>query len=368
MNQKKDYYAILGISKDAKENEIRSAYRKLAKKFHPDVSKETNAAQKFKEVQEAYEVLINPTKRSNYDRFGHANEQNYDFGGSGFQGFGNDEFDFGDIFGNFFGKKSQRGTKSNKGQDQHIEMILDFIEAALGVEKKIAFEIEKDCEHCEGTGARTKKDIHVCDYCNGEGYITSSQKTFLGNFTTQQVCPKCNGQGKKILNKCSFCKGYQRVRGTKTLNLNIPGGIDDGETLVSKGQGHEGHLGAPNGDLYVRIKVNSHEFFKRDKQDIISTIFISIFQATLGAVISVPTIDGEINLTIPEGTQNDNKLRLKNKGVPYTNASYRRGDYYVIIKIKTPIKLTKEQKELFRQLQILEENKNNTKKSRFWSF
>ncbi|MDV3198087.1 MAG: molecular chaperone DnaJ [Vigna little leaf phytoplasma] len=368
MKQKKDYYAILGLSKDANENEIKSAYRKLAKKYHPDVSKEPDATAKFKEVQEAYEVLNDPKKKAHYDRFGHNENINNDFS-SGFQGFESAEFDFGDIFENFFGGRNRTKQKSNVGEDKNINITLDFIEAVLGVEREISYEIEKDCIYCHGTGAKNPQDIIICNYCRGTGYVTMMQKTFLGNITSQQVCSRCQGKGKIIINKCSFCKGNQRIRSTKKTKFKIPAGVDNGTTLEVPQQGNEGHLGSPNGNLYINIQVQPHNFFKRIKQDITSTIFITIYQAVLGAVINISTIDGKIDLKIPEGIQNDTKLRLKNKGVPYLNSSYRRGDHYVIVKIKIPTALTKEQKDLFRQLEQLEEMKNNTKKrSGFWNF
>jgi molecular chaperone DnaJ len=370
LKQKKDYYNILGLTKEATESEIKSAYRKLSKKFHPDVSKEADAERKFKEVQEAYQVLNDPNKKANYDRFGYASDSG-DFGGfgGGFEGFGGgSSFNFEDLFENFFGGSgSKRQHQTNFGTDSHIEITIDFLEAALGVEKEIKFHIEEDCEQCQGTGAKNAQSIQNCSYCRGTGYITLNQKTILGNIPSRQICPKCHGEKQTILNKCSYCKGYKRVKKIKQMKLKIPAGVESGMTLKSPQNGNGGHLGDTNGDLLVDIKVSPHEYFKREEQNIVTTIFIDFYQAVLGTTISVSTIYGDVDVKIPSGTQTDTKLRLKNKGIVYLNSS-RKGDHYVIVKIKTPTKISNTEKELFLKLQELDRLNNNVKKNRSWFF
>ncbi|WP_341266782.1 molecular chaperone DnaJ [Candidatus Phytoplasma fraxini] len=349
---KKDYYDILGVSKNSSESEIKSAYRKLVKKYHPDISKEPNASEKFKEVQEAYQVLSNAQKRSNYDHYGHQEYNNSDFGND-FQGF-QQGFDFGDIFENFFGeKKSQKNKNKYKVQDQKIEYVIDFLDACLG--KKIEFQtkFEKDCEHCNGTGAHSNQDFRTCYYCEGSGYITEYQKTFLGNIGTQSICYHCNGKGKTINKKCAFCKGLQRISSIKTIKVDIPAGIEDGMIMKLDKQGHGKHLNSENSDLYITIKIRPHNIFERDKQNIISTVYINFYDAILGKTISILTIYGEVELKIPAETQTHTKFKLKGKGIPYLNSSYRKGDHYVTVKIKNP-RLSNKQKELIKQIKDLD--------------
>ncbi|TVY12259.1 molecular chaperone DnaJ [Candidatus Phytoplasma pini] len=355
MNTKRDYYDVLGISKTASEQEITKAYRTLTKKYHPDISKENNATEKFKEVQKAYETLKDPQKRSNYDNFGHDayNQQT----SSGFQGFSNSGgFDFvDDIFETFFGGRTSKNNsqKTKVQKDLHVEMTISFLDAVLGTEKKIDLDIEEDCPQCNATGAKESKDIILCSSCNGSGYITKTQRIFLGNINTKQVCNKCRGTGHIILNKCFLCKGDKRIKNKKTFTINIPAGVEDGMTLQLEEKGNKGHLGVSNGDLYILFHVLKHENFERKENDIFSNVDITFSQATLGAIIDIKTIYGEINLKIPAGTQTNTKFRLKHKGVSYLN-TYRKGDHYVIVKIITPTKLSYEQKQLFRRLQELE--------------
>ncbi|MBP3059275.1 molecular chaperone DnaJ [Texas Phoenix palm phytoplasma] len=370
MKKTKDYYEILGLTRNATEEDIKKAYKKLSKKYHPDVSKDPKSEEKFKEVQEAYHVLKDPNKRSSYDRFGNSNGNN--FHQSGFQGFGgeNMEFDFGDIFESFFGSRQNKSNKNNSNpapEDKHIELCIDFMDSVLGAKKEINFVVEEDCHKCHGTGAQSPKDIELCSYCDGTGYITVNKRIFLGNITTQQICPQCKGKGQTILNKCYFCQGKKRVKKNKRTIFNIPAGVEKGMTFKLEQQGDGGHLNSPNGDLYIEISIKDHEIFKREKQNIISTAYITFYEAVLGTVISVPTIYGEIDLKIPEGTQSHTSFRIKNKGVPYLNSSYKKGDHYVIIKITTPKNLTTTQKNILKQFKELEKS-NNNKKSKSWFF
>ncbi|MEZ0180566.1 molecular chaperone DnaJ ['Camptotheca acuminata' phytoplasma] len=371
MSVKRDYYDVLGVPKNADLNTIKKSYRMLVKKYHPDVSKETNAAEKFKEVQEAYQVLSNEEKRSNYDRFGHQDNYNNFGGGSGggFQDFGQ-EFSFDDIFDGFFGNRKQSSQSRNNFEtdDKHVEIQIDFLEACLGTEKEIQFKIEEDCGQCKGTGAQSLKDLQNCAYCNGTGYIKRTQSTFLGNISTKQVCSHCHGVGQKILKKCSFCKGSQRVSNLQKIKISIPAGIEDKMTIKMPNKGNGGHLGSYNSDLYILVKIRPHDTFTREKQDIISVFLINFYDAILGNTFSVPTIYGEINLKIPEGTQTHTKFKIKNKGVPYLNSSYRKGDHYVIVKVKIPTKLTSHQKKLIQQIKELDTFQENTKQNKSWFF
>ncbi|MDV3205182.1 molecular chaperone DnaJ [Candidatus Phytoplasma melaleucae] len=363
---KKDYYNILGLSRNANEDDIKKAYRRLAKKYHPDVSKEPNADEKFKEIQEAYRVLSDPGKKAQYDNPGHSfSGFNENF--SGFQDFNNSSFDF-DIFSSFFGSKTSNRNKTGSGEDKHIKIIIDFMEAALGTEKKIKFDIQEDCSYCGGTGAKSKEDIKICSYCNGLGYVAISQRFFLGDISTQQVCPQCRGKKRIIINQCSFCQGKKRIKNTKQITLKIPAGVENGMTLKSSQQGHSGYQGSVNGDLYVEIHIKPHTVFKREGNDVISAVFINFYQAALGTIVNVNTIHGEVELKIPGGTQTDTKFRLKNKGIPYLNSSSRLGDHYVVVKVRTPDTLSQEQKSAFKKLEELDQLEKKQKKNRSWFF
>ncbi|KXT29261.1 chaperone protein DnaJ [Candidatus Phytoplasma oryzae] len=372
MNQKKDYYEILGLSKNASKEEITKAYRELCKKFHPDLCKEKDAAKKFNEVQEAFKVLNDPQKKARYDRFGHNEFNNFNQNSSGFQGFNQSEFDFSDIFQGFedifSGQKRSHKKYSNKGEDKNIQITIDFVEAALGTKKNVKFNIEEDCKECKGTGARSSQDIKVCSYCNGSGYISSFQRTLIGNITTQQICPQCHKTGKTILNKCLICRGKKRANKIKTMQLDIPAGVEEDMTLKIANEGNGGSLGEMNGDLYVNIKVRPHDIFQRKNQDVYSTVYIDFFQAILGEVINVSTIYGIVSLKIPAGTQTDTKFRLKNKGIPYLQSSYKKGDHYIIVKVQTPTNLSNKEKELLQELKNIYKAKNYKKSKSSWFF
>lgn len=344
---KRDYYEILGIGKGATEQEIKKAYRQLAKKYHPDVNKDDNAEDKFKEVQEAYEVLSDASKRSNYDQYGHAAfDQNAGFGGGagGFQ-------DFGDIFGSFFGGGQQRRNPNapQRGQDRFMTMRVDFMDAVFGVERTVSLNVEEECVRCHGSGAHSKNDIKSCARCHGSGEVTSQQRTPFGTFQTQSVCPDCHGKGKIISKKCEVCHGAGYNSKKVNVDIKIPAGIVSGQQLRVGGKGERGINGGPYGDLFIEIAVSSHKFFIRQGSDIHITIPISAIDATLGTVIDVPTVYGDVALTIPAGTQPNTKFRLKDKGVEDLRSG-RKGDQFVEVKLEIPNKISKSERELYEQL------------------
>lgn len=353
---KRDYYDVLGVSKDASEEEIKKAYRTLAKKYHPDINKEPDAEEKFKEIQQAYDVLGNKEKRAQYDQFGHdgPNFQNGGFDSSGFDfgGFGG----FSDIFEQFFGGGTKsRTTRQTKGNDSEIIMDLTFEEACFGVKKQLTISVEDECTKCGGSGANSRNDIDTCDKCHGTGYVTLEQRTFFGTTRTQTVCPKCHGKGKVIKNKCSECNGTGRKRINKNIEVNIPAGVSTGQSLRMEGYGEAGYNGGPNGDLYIKFRVKNHKVFVREGNDIYLEVPISFSQAALGDSIEVPTIYGDVKLTIPSGTQSGTKFRLRNKGIQYLRSS-KIGDQIVLVKVVTPTNLNAEQKKLFESLGNMESN------------
>ncbi len=368
---KKDYYEVLGVSKDASEAEIKSAFRKLAKKYHPDVSKEPDAAEKFKEAQEAYAVLSDKDKRSRYDQFGHAAfDQNGGFGGAGgFSGF--EDFDpsdiLRDIFGQGFGfsgssffsggggRTSSRRTKT-KGPDINVLFEMSFEEAAKGTSTTVELNIDDTCDVCGGHGGTGAK---TCSTCNGTGYVREQQRSILGAFVSQRVCPTCGGTGETYTNKCSSCKGTGKKRVKKKIVVNVPAGVDTGDHLRVAGKGPAGENGGPNGDVYIEIKVKDHPLFTRNSEDLYVTLPITFAEAALGCKKEVPTLDGNIILSVPSGTQTGDKQRIKGKGLK-SPARRKTGDLYVVFKVITPTKLDRKQKKLFEDL-----NKTNLKTSDF---
>ena len=350
---KRDYYEVLGVSKTATDAEIKSAFRKLAKKYHPDVSKEENAAEKFKEAQEAYAVLSDPEKRKKYDQFGHSAFQNNGGGAGGFQGF--DGFDFGDmgdifddILGGFgFSSNSRRSANGpRKGNDVLYRMTISFDEAVHGCEKDIDLDTVDNCPNCHGEGGFNSK---TCPECRGSGTITSEQRTMFGSFLSKTTCPECHGTGNIFEKKCPDCNGKGKIRKNKTITVTVPAGIDSGNRLRLTGKGEAGENGGRNGDLYLEFTVKDHDFYKRNEDDIYIDLPLTITEAVLGCTKEVPTIYGNVELTIPSGTQSLDKLRLRGKGIENVNTK-RKGDMYAVVKVIMPEKLTKEQKNLFESL------------------
>lgn len=356
---KRDYYEVLGIGKGATDDEIKKAYRSLAKKYHPDVSTEENAAEKFKEVQEAYDVLSDAQKRSQYDQFGHEGPNmgsgfgGFDFGG----GFGG----FEDIFSSFFGGgRRSNSTGNTRGRDLRTNITLTFEEAAFGVEKDINLSKYETCNTCNGLGAESKNDVEVCSRCRGRGRVVVEQNTILGRVQTETTCPTCGGKGKTIKKKCPSCNGEGRVKKTSKVTIRIPAGIEDGQGLKLSGRGEAGINGGVAGDLYVNVTVKPHEIFERDGLDVYMEMPITFSQAALGASIEVPTLTGNVVLKVPAGTQTGKKFRLTGKGI-LNSRTNSHGDQYVVVKVVTPTKLSKEQTELFEKL-----SKTNEKSGSFF--
>lgn len=349
---KRDYYEILGVSKDASKDEIKRAYRKLSKQYHPDINKEPGADEKFKEISEAYEVLSDDTKRAQYDQFGHAGA-NQDFDGfGGFGGFSDAGFGgFEDILNTFFGGGSTRRRNPNaprQGADLQYTMTLTFEEAVFGKETDIEIPREEECSTCHGSGAKPGTHPEECPYCHGSGQISTEQNTPFGRIVNRRVCHHCGGTGQVIKHKCPTCHGTGKVKKRKKIHIKIPAGIDNGQQLRVAGKGEPGINGGPNGDLYIIFQVKEHEFFERDSDDIYCEMPISFVQAALGDEIEVPTLHGKVKLKIPAGTQTNTKFRLRGKGVKSVRSTTP-GDQHVIVRIVTPTKLTEKQKQLLRE-------------------
>ncbi len=348
---KRDYYEVLGVPKTANEEEIKKAYRTLAKKYHPDVSKEENAAEKFKEVQEAYEVLSDPAKRDQYNRFGHDGPQMGGFDGFGFSGFGGFG-GFEDILSSMFGgrtRTSGNARRPSRGSDLRTSLIISFEEAAFGTEKELSINKHETCSRCNGLGAESKSDISVCSRCHGSGRIIVEQASIFGRIQTETACSTCGGSGEIIKNKCSLCGGDGRIKKLSKIKVKIPSGIEDGQGLKLSGYGEAGRKGGMNGDLYINVNVRPHEIFSRDGLDIYMEMPITFSQAALGANIIVPTLTGNVNLKIPSGTQTGTKFKLSGKGIN-NSRTMDTGHQYVIVNLVTPNKLSAEQKDLFKKL------------------
>lgn len=351
---KRDYYEVLGVGKDATKDEIKKAYRKLARKYHPDVNKESDAADKFKEVKEAYEVLSNDQKRAQYDQFGHAGPQSQGFGGfGGAQDFGG----FGDIFDMFFGGGGRRRDPNapQQGADLQYTMELTFEEAIFGKEADIKIPKEETCDTCSGSGAKPGTKIKTCSHCNGTGQLNMEQNTPFGKVINRRVCNYCSGTGKIIPEKCKTCGGTGRVKKRRTIHISIPAGIDEGQQIRVSGKGEAGINGGPPGDLFVVVKIRPHEFFRRDGDHIFCELPLTFTQAALGDEVEVPTVHGKVKLKIPAGTQSGKTFRLKGKGAPNVRG-YGHGDQHVKVKVITPTKLTERQKELLREFNEISGN------------
>lgn len=354
---KRDYYEILGVDKNASDAEIKSAYRKLAKKYHPDVNKEEGAAEKFKEIGEAYSILGDAEKRKTYDQFGSAAfEQGGpgaggfgDFGGFG--GFQSADVDLNDIFSDFLGGfgfgGGSRKNRPTKGSDILIRVDLDFMDAIRGCKKEIDLTVTEKCPECDGIGGHNPK---TCPKCGGRGKVVQEARTILGVIQTESTCPECDGAGKVFESICPKCRGKKQIKVDKTLEVSIPGGVNTGERLRISGKGGVGQNGGPNGDVYLEFNVKPHPIFVREENDIILKLPITITEAVLGCKKEIPTINGNVVLEISSGTQNGDKLKLRGKGLPGTNA-FNKGDMYVIIDVVIPTKLDRQQKELFKELQ-----------------
>ena len=356
---KRDYYDVLGVSKTANDDEIKKAYRGLAKKYHPDVCKEPDAEAKFKEVQEAYEVLSDSTKRQQYDQFGHEGPMG---GAGGFDGFnfGGGFSGFEDIFSSFFGGGSRRksSTGATRGRNIKTTITLTFEEAAFGCEKEITLSKLETCKDCSGTGAMSGKDIETCSRCHGRGRVVVEQNSIFGRVQTETTCPNCGGKGKTIKNKCTTCHGEGRIKVTSKLKVKIPSGVDDEQTLTVSGKGEAGTNGGMNGDLYIEINVKEHDFFERDGVHLYIEMPITFSQAALGAQIEIPTLDGKALLKVPSGTQTGTKFKLTGRGIKNARTG-EVGNLYVIAKIITPTKLSQEQKDLFNKLSKTDEKSEN---------
>lgn len=377
MADKRDYYEVLGVQKGASADEIKKAYRSLARKYHPDLHPDDkDCAEKFKEVNEAYEVLSDPSKKERYDQFGHAGvDPNYGGGGfnggaGGFNPFG----DMGDIFENLFGggfgggfssSGRSRANAPRRGQDIDTTVTIEFMEACSGIKRDIKVSRLEKCPDCNGTGASAGSTPQTCPDCNGAGQVKVGQRTPFGVISSQKVCPKCSGKGKIISNPCSKCGGNGRVRTSKNLSVDIPAGIDDGQVLRVSGQGDAGVNGGPNGNLNVAVRVKSHPLFERDEYDIHCEIPITYAQAVMGDELIVPTIDGNVKYSISEGTQTGTVFRLKGKGVKKLQRS-ERGDQYVKVYVEVPKGLDKKQKELLKAFEASLEEKNYEKKKNFF--
>lgn len=361
---KRDCYEVLGVSRSASETEIKQAYRKLARQYHPDVNPgNKEAEEKFKEATEAYDVLGDPEKKARYDQFGHAgvdpNQAGGGFGGADFGG------GFGDIFDMFFGGGGQRRNGPQRGADLRYDMSLTFEEAVFGVEKEILIPRNETCPDCQGSGAAPGTHPTSCPHCHGTGQIKVTQRTPFGSIQTARTCPNCQGEGKTIASPCPTCSGHGKIRKTKTIKINVPAGSEDGLNLRLSGDGEGGTKGGPSGDLYVVLHVKPHKFYERDGNDIYCEIPITFVQAALGAEIEVPTLDGKVKMKIPEGTQTATIFRLKGHGVPYRRGSGR-GDQHVRVVVATPTKLTDKQKQLLREFgEATSEQQQMGKKSFF---
>lgn len=356
MADKRDYYEALGIGKEASDAEIKKAYRKLAKKYHPDVNKEADAEAKFKEVNEAYEVLSDPQKKATYDQYGHAGlDGAAGFGGGGFSGFGGFEDIFGSFFGGggfsgFGGGAGRRNDGPRKGNDRFMQMRVDFMDSIFGKTETVTIDYDEVCDECLGTGAKNKKDIQTCPKCNGTGHVMTQQRTPFGVFQSQSVCPDCGGTGKKILNKCPKCNGQGYEHKRSKIEVKIPAGISSGQQVRIPNKGERGINGGSNGDLYIEIIVTPHKQFVRHGNDIYVQVPISAIDATLGCEIDVPTVYGDVSLTIPAGTQHGQKFRMREKGVKPVNGRGVQGNQIVEVAIEIPTRLSREEKELYEKL------------------
>ncbi len=385
--QKRDYYEVLGVDKNADDAALKKAYRVLAKKYHPDMNPgDAEAEKKFKEASEAYAVLSDPEKRRQYDQFGHAAFDG-GAGGGGFGGFDFNSADFGDIFGDIFGdffggRRSARGNNGPmKGANIRTSVRITFEEAVFGVDKEIELTLKDECKTCHGSGAKAGTTPETCQKCGGKGQVVFTQQSFFGTVRNVQTCPDCNGTGKVIKEKCPDCHGSGYIASRKKIQVSIPAGIDNGQSVRIREKGEPGTNGGPRGDLLVEVIVGRHPIFQRQDYDIYSNVPISYAVAALGGEVVVDTVDGKVIYEVKPGTQTDTRVRLKGKGVPTLRNKEVRGDHYVTLVVQTPEKLSHEAKELLRQFDALTGDSLNaaqkaqtdktadskdTKKKKFW--
>lgn len=369
MADKRDYYEVLGVSRNATEDDLKRAYRKLAKKYHPDINPNDKEAEaKFKEANEAYAVLSEPDKRQQYDQFGHAGVDGQGFGGAGMG------FDFEDILNNMFGGGFGFGgsgasgrPQARRGADLKYRMSLDFMEAAFGVNRKIKIQKEDSCDHCEGTGAAPGTSVQTCQTCHGSGQVQVRQQTMFGTMMTSRTCDNCRGTGKIIPNPCPVCNGRGRRRVEKELSVNVPAGIDQGQMLTMPGEGEVGEKGGGYGDLYIEMKIKPHSVFSRKGFNTYCEVPVSFSQAALGDEIEIPTIDGPVSYKLKEGTQPGDTITIRSKGIPVLKRQGQRGDAIVNVSIEIPKNLSKEQKDLLQEFENSTTERNYAKRDGFFS-
>jgi len=368
--EKRDYYEVLGVSRGASEDEIKKAFRKYAKEHHPDVNNgDKNSEAKFKEANEAYNVLCNSEKRARYDQYGHAGVD-----GQGFGGFGGAGFDVNDIFENIFsgfggfgGSTNSRKSGPQRGSNLKYRITLDFLEAVFGVEKDITVSKEDLCDECKGTGAREGTESVKCTVCNGSGQVSAQQQTIFGTVMTSKTCLNCGGKGTIIKNPCPACNGRGRKNKTKTLKVKIPAGINQGEMLTLRSEGEPGTKGGPYGDLYVEVSIKPHPIFQRDGYNTYCEIPITFTQATLGCDIEIPTVDGPYHYKLKDGVQPGDILTIKGKGIPYVNRNNVRGDHIFKVIVEIPKNLDQKQKDLLKEFDTISTVKNYQKRDSFFT-
>lgn len=370
---KRDYYEVLGLQKGASDDDIKKAFRQMAKKYHPDLNPgDKEAEARFKEVNEAYEVLSDAQKKARYDQYGHAGVDP-NFGAGGYQGYGFDniDIDLGDIFSSFFGGMGGNGGRRQnpnaprRGSDVSASVVISFEEAAHGCKKQVNIHLISTCEDCGGTGAAKGSSPTTCPVCNGTGQERRQQRTAFGVFQTQSVCSRCHGSGRIIDNPCKTCNGSGQVRKPATVGINIPAGIDDGQVITIRGKGNAGSNGGPAGDLQLQVSVRPHPLFERDGYDVYCTLPLTFAQAALGAEVSVPTLDGNVSYSIKEGTQPGDSFRLKGKGIPYVNGRGR-GDEIVQVTVEVPRNLNGEQKKIHESFEKATGEGNYQKRRSFF--
>ncbi|MGD9405069.1 MAG: molecular chaperone DnaJ [Anaerolineae bacterium] len=345
MSARRDYYEVLGVNRDSTSDEIKRAFRRLARQYHPDVNKNSDAESRFKEINEAYEVLSDQEKRAAYDRFGHAGPQ-AGFGGSG--GFGG--FGFEDIFESVFGMRTGPARQGpTRGADLRYDLTIEFEEAVFGCEKEIVVARHETCPQCNGSGAEPGTQPIRCPQCNGTGEVRRQQQTFLGSFVQVTTCPRCQGEREIVTTPCTKCRGRKVVQAERAISVKIPAGVDSGTRIRLAGEGEPGARGGPPGNLYVVLRVKPHDYFHRQDTDILLQLDVNVAQAALGARFKVPTLDGDEELAIPAGTQSGDVFKMRGKGVPHLQRNGR-GDQLVMVHVLTPTKLSQQQKELLTEL------------------